>query len=71
MHHKNIKLIIRKQLKKAYPNRKRLNKKTKKEIARKVLGEVKAEYDFNHEIQASREELLCKGGRWFQNDLKI
>ena len=58
MHHKNIKLIIRKQLKKEYPNWKRLNKKTKKEIARKVLVEVSAEYDFNQDIQASREELL-------------
>jgi len=58
MHHKNIRLIIRKQLKRQYPNWKRLNKKTKKEIARKVLAEVKAGYDFNHEIQASREELL-------------
>ena len=30
----------------------------KKEIARKVLAEVTAEYDFNQDIQASREELL-------------
>ena len=58
MHHKNIRLIIRKQLKRQYPNWKRLNKKTKKEIARKVLAEVTAEYDFNQDIQASPEELL-------------
>lgn len=58
MHHKNIRLIIRKQLKKEYPHWKRLNKKTKKEIARKVLAEVTAEYNFNQDIQASPEKLL-------------
>ena len=58
MHHKNIRLIVRKQLKRQYPNWKRLNKKTKKEIARKVLAEVTDEYDFNQDIQASPEELL-------------
>ncbi len=58
MHHKDIKLSIRKQLKREYPNWKRLNKKTKKAIARKVLVEVSAEYDFKQDIKASREELL-------------
>lgn len=58
MHHKNMTLIIRKQLKREYPNWKRLNKNTKKEIARKVLAEVSAEYNFSQDIQASREELL-------------
>jgi len=58
MHHKDIKLSVRKQLKREYPNWKRLNKKTKKAIARKVLAEVSAEYDFKQDIKASREELL-------------
>ena len=58
MHHKNIKRIVRKQLKKQYPNWSRLNRKTKKEIARKVLNEYVAEYDFNQEVVAPREELL-------------
>lgn len=58
MQHKNIKLIIRKQLKRQYPNWDRLKKKMKKDIARKVLTEVTAEYDFNQYIQASPEELL-------------
>jgi hypothetical protein len=58
MHHKNIKLIIRKQLKKQFPNWKRLGKKQKKDIARKVLAEVVAEYDFKQVIDASKEELL-------------
>lgn len=58
MHHKNIKLLVRKQLKKQYPNWNCLNRKTKKEIARKVLAEVTAEYDFNGDITASPSELL-------------
>ena len=58
MHHKDIKLSIRKQLKRQYPNWKRLNRKTKKAIARKVLAEVSAEYDFGQDIRTSPKELL-------------
>ena len=58
MHHKNIKLIIRKQLKKQFPNWKRMGKKQKKDIARKVLAEVVAEYDFKQAIDAPKEELV-------------
>jgi len=58
MHHKNIKLLIRKQLKKQYPNWRLLSKKEKKEIARKVLAEVTAEYDFKSDITASPSELF-------------
>ena len=59
MHHKNIKLSVRKQLKNQYPHWNRLNRKTKKEIARKVLAEVTAEYDFSGDITASPAELLA------------
>jgi len=58
MHHKNIKLLVRKQLKKQYPNWRLLSKKEKKEIARKVLAEVTAAYDFKTDITASPSELL-------------
>jgi len=58
MHHKNIRLLVRKQLKKRYPNWSRLGKKVKKEIVRKVLAEVTAEYDFKSDITASPSELL-------------
>ena len=58
MHHKNIKRIIIKQLKKQYPNWKRFNQKIKKEIAKKVLQEVTADYDFNCEVTASHTDLL-------------
>ncbi len=54
MHHKNIKLLVRKQLKKHYQRWNRLNRKTKKEIAAKVLGEVVADYDFDQDIPSSR-----------------
>ncbi len=59
MHHKNIKLRVRKQLKRQFPDWRRLPKKTKKELARKVLTEVVDEYDFKQEIEAPMEELLA------------
>jgi hypothetical protein len=58
MHYKNIKLLVRKQLKKQYPNWNRLSRKVKKEIARKVLAEVTAEYDFKSNVPAPVSELL-------------
>jgi len=63
MHHKNIKLIIQKQLKKQFPNWKRLGRKQKRDIARKVLSEVVAEYDFKQDIDAPAEELLGINGQ--------
>jgi len=68
MHHKNIKLIVRKQLKKQYPNWNRLTKKNKREIIKNVLAEYVSEYDFSLDVVAPPEELLgieqqvpCKG----------
>ena len=58
MHHKNIKLIVQKQLKKQYPNWNRLNRKTKKEIVRKVLDEAVSDYDFSGDVVTQPEELL-------------
>ncbi len=58
MHNKNIRRIVRKELKQNYPNWNRLNRKTKKEISRKVLEQVVNEYDFKQEISASPDELL-------------
>ena len=59
MHHKNIKLIVRKQLKKQFPNWHSLSKKTKKDVAKKVLAEAIREYDFKQEIEAPIHELLA------------
>jgi len=58
MHHKNIKSIIRKQLKKQYPNWSRLKRKVKKQIIQEVVAEYVCEYDFNQDIAAPRNELL-------------
>jgi hypothetical protein len=63
MHHKNIKLIVRKQLKNQFPHWKRLPKKDKKELARKVLAEVVSEYDFKQEITAPVDQLLAIEGQ--------
>ena len=59
MHHKDIKLIVRKQLKKQFPNWKRLSRKEKKEIAQKVLSELVAEYDFKKTVTAPPAYLNC------------
>lgn len=58
MHYKNIKLVIRKQLKKQFPKWNRLTRKEKKEIAEKVLSEFVAEYDFKQTVVAPKEDLL-------------
>lgn len=58
MHYKNIKVIVRKQLKKQFPHWKRLSRKQKKAFTRQVLDEVAAEYDFNGTITTPKEELL-------------
>lgn len=63
MHHKNIKLIVRKQLKNQFPNWKRLPQKNKKELARKVLAEVVSEYDFKQEIHTPADQLLAIEGQ--------
>ncbi|MFH2123931.1 MAG: hypothetical protein ABIJ50_10675 [Pseudomonadota bacterium] len=59
MHHKDIKLAVRKQLKKQFPNWKRLSRKVKKELAKNVLAEVVSGYNFKQEIVAPLAELLA------------
>jgi len=58
MHHKNIKLTIKKQLKKDHPHWKQLTKKEKKELAQQVTEAVIKDYDFEQEINAPLEELI-------------
>ena len=58
MHHKDIKAIIRKQLKTNYRGWNRLKKREKKEIAQKVLDEVVTGYDFKKEVETDRLDLL-------------
>ena len=58
MHHKNIKNEVITQLKNEFPNWSRLPRKIKKEISRKVLKELAADYDFKHDITTPVEALL-------------
>lgn len=58
MYHRNIKLLVRKQLKKQYPNWNSLNRENKKEISRQVLAGVMAKYDFCGDNTGSEEELF-------------
>ena len=58
MHQKDIKAIIRKQLKTNCRDWKSLKKREKREIAQKVLDEVLAEYDFKKEVKTDMLELL-------------
>ena len=58
MQHKNIKRIIKTQLKRNHPHWKKLPKKDKKAIAKSVLAEVVKEYDFSQTVDAPLEELI-------------
>lgn len=58
MRHKNIKLIVKKQLKKDHPNWNQLTKKEKKALAKQVVKAVVEDYDFKQEIDAPVEELI-------------
>jgi len=50
--------MIRKQLKKEYPDWNRLTKKEKKRIAKDVLNEAVSSYDFRSPVDAPMDELL-------------
>ncbi len=57
MHEKNIKRLVKRQLKNEFPNWGRLSKKDKKRLAKKVLNEAVADYDFKKEINVPLNEL--------------
>lgn len=50
MHHKDIKLHAKKQIKKQYPNWKHLTKKEKRALVKKAVAEVIKLYNFNQPI---------------------
>ncbi len=58
MHDKNIKRLVKKQLKKQIPNWSRLIRKEKKALAKRVLEEVERGYSFNEESKVPMNELL-------------
>ncbi len=69
MHHKNIKLHVKKQLKKDHPNWQRLTKKEKKELAKQVTNAVINDYDFNQEINSPVEELISIDNQAVNEDI--
>lgn len=58
MHYKNIKLMVKKQLKKDHPHWRQLTKKEKKTLAKQVTEAVIDDYDFKQEINTPVEELI-------------
>ena len=58
MHHKNIKVTIKRQLKKDHPDWRSLTKKEKKELAKQVTEAVVNNYDFNQGIETPVAELI-------------
>jgi len=58
MHEKDIKRIVKKQLKKQFPNWRKLPKKEKKDLARQALAEVFNKYDFKQQVTAALPELI-------------
>ncbi len=58
MHHKDIKRIVIKQLKKKCPNWRELKKKEKKRLAEEITMAVIEDYDFSKEIELPVEELV-------------
>lgn len=55
---KDIKRLVRKQIKKVYPNFNRLTKKLKKKVLKDICTEVYATYDMTTEVTAPSHELL-------------
>ncbi len=58
MHEKNIKRLITNQLKKKFPNWKRMPKKSKKELTKQILIEVEGNYDYSQSLDVPIEELI-------------
>jgi hypothetical protein len=58
MHEKNIKNLIKKQLKYNHPYWKNLNKKEKKELLKQIADEVMNDYDFTQTLNAPVDHLI-------------
>ena len=58
MHHKNIRRILKKQLKRNHPHWKKMHKKDKKTIVKNALEEAVRDYDFSQTVDAPLEELI-------------
>jgi DDE family transposase len=69
MHHKNIKVIVKRQLKKDHPDWRSLIKKEKKELAKQVTEAVINDYDFKQDIDAPVEELIGISNQVINEDI--
>jgi len=58
MHHKNIKVIVKRQLKKDNPDWRSLTKKEKKVLTKQVTEAVIDDYDFKQDIETPVAELI-------------
>lgn len=58
MHDKNIKRLVKKQLKQRFLDWHKLTRREKKELAKRVLEEVVRTYSFDEDIKAPMNELL-------------
>ena len=58
MHRKNIRRIITNQLKKTFPNWKKITKKSKKELTKQIMMEVEDNYDYSQTLDIPIEELI-------------
>jgi hypothetical protein len=69
MHYKNIKLIIKRQLKKDHPNWRSLTKKEKKQLAKIVTETVIDDYNFTNEVETPVEELIGIDNQCINEDI--
>ncbi len=69
MHHKNIKVIVKRQLKKDHPNWRRLTKKEKKVLSKQVTEAVVNDYNFKQEIDTPVEELIGIDNQIIDDDI--
>ena len=69
MHEKNIKRIIRKQVKKSHPNWKRISKKEKKKILKEITEAVLTDYNYDEEVVVPLEELIGINGQQPNEDI--
>ncbi|MCG8643300.1 MAG: hypothetical protein MI862_26475 [Desulfobacterales bacterium] len=58
MHEKNIRRIITKQLKKSFPNWKKMTRTSKKELTKQIMLEVVENYDYSQNLDMPIEELI-------------
>jgi len=63
MHSKNIRRIITNQLKKTFPNWKRMTRRSKKELTREIMDEAVGNYDYSQALDIPMEELIGVEGQ--------